>query len=154
MNGLQWKDFFCLSSYWNVFQTAHALSTNPYLTTALGESLFSTLITIQKHKELTSRCELIPDYVLIKKWCHQHIVRSRHLQDGAPHHVADPLFLLYLRKVILWFSWSNNNAINGTNEFLKWTFLDPRDKVKRPSKAKHVERTQRNAESNKFCRKQ
>ena len=45
------------------------------------------------------------------------------------------------------------NAINGTNEFIKCTFLDPRDEVKRLSNAKHKERTQRNAELDEFCRK-
>jgi len=37
---------------------------------------------------------------------------------------------------------------------LKWTFLDPRDEVKRSYKARHEERTQRNAELDEFCRKQ
>ena len=32
--------------------------------------------------------------------------------------------------------------------------LDPRDEVKRPYKAIHEERTQRNAELDEFCRKQ
>ena len=97
----------------DIFETALALSANPYLTTAdsesgypnnkLGkhldciqttpctgfrnlllhqirkfhsyESLFPTLITIQKHKELTSCCEPVPGYVLRKELYHQHIVR-------------------------------------------------------------------------------
>ena len=47
-----------------------------------------------------------------------------------------------------------DNTINETNEFVKWTFLDPRYEVKRPSKTKHEERTQRNAELDEFCMKQ
>ena len=54
----------------------------------------------------------------------------------------------------LWFWWLSNNAINGTNEFIKWTIIVPRDKTKRPGKAKHEERTQRNAELDEFCRNQ
>ena len=53
-----------------------------------------------------------------------------------------------------WFWWSYDNVINGTNGFVEWTFLDPRDEVKRPYKAIHEERTQRNAELDVFCRKQ
>jgi hypothetical protein len=47
-----------------------------------------------------------------------------------------------------------DNAINGTNGFVKRIFLDPRDEVKRPCKTKHEERTQRNAELDEFCRNQ
>ena len=46
------------------------------------------------------------------------------------------------------------NAINVTNGFVKWIFLDPRDEVERPYKAKHEERTQINAELDEFYRKQ
>ena len=54
----------------------------------------------------------------------------------------------------LWFWWLNNNTINGTNEFVKWTLIDPRDEAKRPSKAKHEERTQRNKELDEFYKNQ
>ena len=37
---------------------------------------------------------------------------------------------------------------------LKWTFLDPRDEVKRLHKAKHEERIQKNAELDEFYRNQ
>ena len=40
-------------------------------------SLFSTLITVQKQKELTSCCEPVPGYVLRKELCHQRIVRKK-----------------------------------------------------------------------------
>jgi len=39
----------------------------------------------------------------------------------------------------LWFWWLCDNIINGTNEFVKWIFLGPKDDVKYPSKAKHEE---------------
>ena len=54
----------------------------------------------------------------------------------------------------LWFWWLSNNAINGTNEFVKWTIIDPRDEAKRPSKAKYEERTQRNVELDEFYKNQ
>ena len=48
----------------------------------------------------------------------------------------------------------DDNTINETNDFVKRTFLDPRDEVKRPCKAKHEERTQKNTELDEFCRNQ
>ena len=30
----------------------------------------------------------------------------------------------------LWFWWSNDNAINETNEFFKWIILGPKDEYK------------------------
>ena len=48
----------------------------------------------------------------------------------------------------------SNNAINGTIEFVKLTLIDPRDEAKRPSKAKHEERTQRKIKMDEFCRNQ
>ena len=45
---------------------------------------------------------------------------------------------------------SNDNTINGINDFVKSTFQDPRDELKRSCKAKHEERTQRNAELDEF----
>ena len=40
--------------------------------------------------------------------------------------------------------------MQSTNDFVEWTFLDPSDEVKRLHKAKHEERTQRNAELDEF----
>ena len=48
----------------------------------------------------------------------------------------------------------SNNTINETNEFVKLTLIDPRDEIKRSSKTKHKERTQRNAKLDEFCKKQ
>jgi len=56
----------------------------------------------------------------------------------------------------------SDTAINGTNRFVKWIFINPRNGAKRPSKAKHEERThkakheertQRNVELDEFYRK-
>ena len=47
----------------------------------------------------------------------------------------------------------SNNAINGTNAFVKKTLIDHRDEAKRPSKAKHEEVTQKNDELDEFHRK-
>ena len=48
----------------------------------------------------------------------------------------------------------SNNAIIRTNEFVKLTLIDPSDEVKRPSKAKYEERTQRKNEMDEFCSSQ
>ena len=48
----------------------------------------------------------------------------------------------------------SNNTINGTNAFVKQTLIDLRDEAKRPSKAKHEERTQRNDEMDEFYTEQ
>ena len=42
----------------------------------------------------------------------------------------------------------SNNAINGTNAFVKKTLIDPRDE------AKHEERTQRKVEMDEFYKQQ
>ena len=54
----------------------------------------------------------------------------------------------------LWFWWLYDNAINGTNKFVKWIFLGPKNVLKSITKAKHEERTQRNDELNEFYTKQ
>ena len=54
----------------------------------------------------------------------------------------------------LWFWWLYDNAINETNKFVKWIFLDPKNVLKSISKAKHEERTQRNAELDELCKNQ
>ena len=46
----------------------------------------------------------------------------------------------------------DDNTINGTNEFVKCITSGPTNEVKSLSKAKHEERTQRNAELDEFCR--
>ena len=41
-----------------------------------------------------------------------------------------------------------------TNAFIKQTLIDPRDEAKKPSKARHEERTQRNKELDEFYKNQ
>ena len=48
----------------------------------------------------------------------------------------------------------SNNTINGTNAFVKQTLIDPKNEAKRPNKAKHEERTQKNIELDEFCKNQ
>ena len=47
----------------------------------------------------------------------------------------------------------SNNTINKTNAFVKKTLIDHRDEAKKPNKAKHEKRIQRNAELDEFHRR-
>ena len=51
-----------------------------------------------------------------------------------------------------WFWWSSDNAINGTNVFIKCISSGPKNEIKSPRKAKHKEWTRRKIEMDEFRR--
>ena len=71
----------------------------------------------------------------------------------SPNHVVRVEHSVTNMAPFMPFRWSYDNAINGTNGFVEWTFLDPRDEVKMPYKAKHEERTKKNTKIGRVLQK-